>query len=69
VIRYFPTQALNFSFKDHYARIFKPYNKSQEKHSILLYNILCGGCAGSSTTIFVHPLDFARTRLGVDIGK
>ena len=35
----------------------------------MLYNILCGGFAGSSTTIFVHPLDFARTRLGVDIGK
>jgi solute carrier family 25 (adenine nucleotide translocator) protein 4/5/6/31 len=35
----------------------------------LFYNILCGGLAGSTTTCFVHPLDFARTRLAVDLGK
>jgi hypothetical protein len=28
-----------------------------------------GGLAGSFTTIIVHPLDFARTRIGVDLGK
>jgi solute carrier family 25 (adenine nucleotide translocator) protein 4/5/6/31 len=26
VIRYFPTQALNFAFKDTYNKIFNPYN-------------------------------------------
>lgn len=26
VIRYFPTQALNFAFKDTYKKIFCPYN-------------------------------------------
>ena len=31
--------------------------------------ILNGGLAGAFTTFFVHPLDFARTRLGVDLGK
>lgn len=31
--------------------------------------ILSGGLAGAATTVFVHPLDFARTRLGVDLGK
>lgn len=28
-----------------------------------------GGLAGSITTFFVHPLDFARTRIGVDLGR
>lgn len=28
-----------------------------------------GGLAGASTTLFVHPLDFTRTRIGVDLGK
>ncbi len=35
---------------------------------ILLY-IFSGGLAGCCTTFFVYPLDFARTRLGVDMGK
>jgi solute carrier family 25 (adenine nucleotide translocator) protein 4/5/6/31 len=32
-------------------------------------SILAGGLAGSMSTLFVYPLDFARTRLGVDLGK
>lgn len=31
--------------------------------------MLSGGIAGSFSLIFVYPLDFARTRLGADIGK
>ena len=30
VIRYFPTQALNFAFKDFYKRTFNPYDKNTE---------------------------------------
>ena len=32
-------------------------------------SLLSGGIAGSFSLIFVYPLDFARTRLGADIGK
>jgi solute carrier family 25 (adenine nucleotide translocator) protein 4/5/6/31 len=32
-------------------------------------SLLSGGLAGSIGLLFVYPLDFARTRLGVDIGK
>lgn len=28
-----------------------------------------GGLAGASSLTIVYPLDFARTRLGADIGK
>jgi hypothetical protein len=31
-------------------------------------SVLSGGLAGSLTVFFVYPLDFARTRLGVDLG-
>jgi solute carrier family 25 (adenine nucleotide translocator) protein 4/5/6/31 len=34
-----------------------------------LCNIISGGLAGSASTLFVFPLDYARTRLGVDLGK
>jgi len=30
---------------------------------------LSGGCAGATSLLFVYPLDFARTRLGTDMGK
>lgn len=35
----------------------------------LRIKIISGGLAGAFTTLFVHPLDFVRTRLGVDLGK
>jgi len=41
----------------------------QDKINYLLVRVLSGGLAGAATTVFVHPLDFARTRLGVDLGK
>ena len=31
-------------------------------------SVLSGGTAGCLTVFFVYPLDFARTRLGVDLG-
>lgn len=69
VIRYFPTQAINFSTKDFYGRLIKVNERRGSNTEFLLANILCGGLAGSTTTCFVHPLDFARTRLAVDLGK
>lgn len=68
VIRYFPTQALNFSFKDLFARYFTT-NNIQSRQRLFINNIVSGGLAGSLTTLLVYPLDLARTRLGVDLGK
>ncbi len=65
VLRYFPTQALNFAFKDSIKAVFKtPKDASYvEKFS---KNILSGGCAGSMSLLFVYSLDYARTRLAND---
>ncbi len=69
VIRYFPTQALNFAFKDWYKSVFNPYNKNTEAFKFFLGNVAAGGAAGVSSLMFVYPLDFARTRLATDIGS
>ena len=69
VIRYFPTQALNFAFKDYYKKIFNPYNSKKEPFKFFIGNCLSGGAAGATSLVFVYPLDFARTRLAVDMGK
>ncbi|XP_040574455.1 uncharacterized protein [Lepeophtheirus salmonis] len=65
VIRYFPTQALNFAFKDSIKSVFGTSKNASytEKFS---KNILSGGCAGSMSLTFVYSLDYARTRLAND---
>ena len=69
VIRYFPTQALNFSFKDLYKKIFNPYNAKKEPVKFFIGNCASGGAAGATSLCVVYPLDFARTRLAADVGS
>lgn len=69
VIRYFPTQALNFSFKDTYKRMFNPYDPKKEPGKFFMGNMASGGAAGATSLLFVYPLDFARTRLASDVGS
>ena len=69
VLRYFPTQALNFAFKDTYKKWFNPYNPKTEFWRFFFGNLAAGGAAGATSLVFVYPLDFARTRLATDIGK
>lgn len=65
IIRYFPTQALNFAFKDYYKSMFK-YDKKKEYGKWFLGNIASGSLAGATSSVFVYSLDFARTRLAND---
>ncbi|KAI9137241.1 mitochondrial substrate carrier family protein ancA [Paraphysoderma sedebokerense] len=69
IIRYFPTQALNFAFKDKYKQIFVRHNPKTDFWKFFLGNLASGGAAGATSLLFVYPLDFARTRLAADIGK
>lgn len=69
VIRYFPTQALNFAFKDLYKKIFCPYNPKKEPVKFFIGNCMSGGAAGATSLCVVYPLDFARTRLAADVGS
>jgi len=70
VIRYFPTQALNFAFKDKYKQVFLGgVDKNKQFWRYFVGNLASGGAAGATSLCFVYPLDFARTRLGADIGK
>ena len=68
VIRYFPTQALNFMFKDYYKQYLEQ-PRSAGFWWCLAGNMASGGAAGATSLLVVYPLDFARTRLAVDVGK
>mmetsp|Transcript_22520 Transcript_22520/g.36853 ORF Transcript_22520/g.36853 Transcript_22520/m.36853 type:complete len:311 (-) Transcript_22520:421-1353(-) len=64
-IRYFPTQALNFAFKDQIKALFKP-KKSDSYPVKFSKNIASGGAAGAMSLLFVYSLDYCRTRLAND---
>jgi solute carrier family 25 (adenine nucleotide translocator) protein 4/5/6/31 len=66
VIRYFPTQALNFAFKDYFKSLFG-YSKDRDGYTKwFLGNLASGGAAGACSLFFVYSLDYARTRLAND---
>jgi solute carrier family 25 (adenine nucleotide translocator) protein 4/5/6/31 len=69
VIRYFPTQALNFACKDTYKKWLCPYNPKTQPGKFFIGNCASGGAAGATSLCFVYPLDFARTRLAADVGS
>ena len=61
VLRYFPTQALNFAFKDSIKAVFKT-PKDAPQYRKFAMNITSGGIAGSLSLMFVYSLDYCRTR-------
>jgi len=68
VIRYFPTQAFNFAFKDSIKKLFPRYNPKTEFGKFFLVQMASGGLAGAGSLTIVYPLDYARTRLASDVG-
>jgi solute carrier family 25 (adenine nucleotide translocator) protein 4/5/6/31 len=69
VLRYFPTQALNFAFKEKYQKIFIRHDPNTDFWKFFAGMLASGGASGATSLLFVYPLDYARTRLGADVGK
>jgi len=68
VLRYFPTQAFNFAFKDTIKAMFPKYSSKTDFGMFFLVNMASGGLAGAGSLTIVYPLDYARTRLASDVG-
>ncbi|EER10368.1 ADP/ATP carrier, putative [Perkinsus marinus ATCC 50983] len=69
VLRYFPTQAFNFAFKDSIKSMFPKYDPHSQFWKFLASNVFSGAAAGAGSLCIVYPLDYARTRLAADVGK
>jgi len=69
VIRYFPTQAFNFAFKDTIKALFPKYSPKTDFFMFFMVNMASGGLAGAGSLCIVYPLDYARTRLASDVGS
>lgn len=68
IIRYFPTQAFNFAFKDTIKAMFPKVDKNKDFLTFFMINMASGGLAGAGSLMIVYPLDYARTRLASDVG-
>ncbi|KAJ2296342.1 ADP/ATP carrier protein [Coemansia sp. RSA 2706] len=68
IVRYYPTQLLNFALKDTYKNILPKYNPQTEFGKFFGMSILSGGLTGMTALLFVYPLDLARTRMALDFG-
>lgn len=69
IVRYFPTQAFNFAFKDSIKELFPSYSPKTDFWPFFAVNMASGGLAGAGSLLIVYPLDFARTRLAADVGS
>lgn len=69
ILRYFPTQAFNFAFKDTIKTLFPKADPKKEFGRFFAINMMSGGLAGAGSLCIVYPLDYARTRLASDVGK
>ena len=63
VLRYFPTQAFNFAFKDKIKRMMPKVDRKKHPWRALAVNVVAGGIAGAGSLSLVYPLDTARTQL------
>merc|ERR1712054_495940 len=69
ILRYFPTQAFNFAFKDTIKAMFPKYSPKKQFWAFFAVNMASGGLAGAGSLTIVYPLDYARTRLASDVGS
>ena len=56
-------------FSDKYKAIFMSGVTPDQFWKFFAANLASGGAAGATSLLIVYPLDFARTRLGADVGK
>lgn len=66
-LRYFPTQALNFMFKERIKTAVGGRITGTGFGPKLAKNVAAGGAAGFMSLCFVYSLDYARTRLANDL--
>ena len=55
--------------QDKYKQLFLDGVDKKDFWRFFAGNLASGGAAGATSLLIVYPLDFARTRLGADVGK
>jgi len=66
-LRYFPTQAMNFAFKERYKKLLVPDREKAGFAKWFAGYLAAGGLAGATSLTVAYPLEFAYTRLAADV--
>ena len=74
LMRYSPSQALSFAFKDLYKRALGIGGARTDRDNpatwLLVWgNLLAAGAAGGTSMVCLYPLEMARTLLAADVSK
>lgn len=67
-LRYFPTQAMNFAFKERYQRMFVRPREEVGFATWFAGYLAAGGAAGATSLTVSYPLEYCYTRLAADTG-
>ena len=68
VLRYFPSQAMNFAFKGQYQQWFLKTSGGTPSFWVhFATNLVSGGLAGGTAMLASYPLDVVRTRMAADV--
>lgn len=74
LLRYFPSQALSFAFKDLYKDLLGMGRGGSGSSSsgtagwwFVGGNLLAAGAAGGTAMVLLYPLEMARTRMAADV--
>ncbi|KAL6070578.1 ADP/ATP carrier protein [Balamuthia mandrillaris] len=66
LLRYFPTQALNFALKDYLRNLLPTVRRDRGFLLNFLSLLASGGAAGALSLAVVYPLDTLRTHMGLN---
>jgi solute carrier family 25 (adenine nucleotide translocator) protein 4/5/6/31 len=67
-LRYFPTQAMNFAFKERYQALFVRPKEEVGFTLFFLGYLAAGGAAGATSLTVSYPLEYTYTRMAADVG-
>ncbi|GMT36986.1 hypothetical protein PFISCL1PPCAC_28283, partial [Pristionchus fissidentatus] len=67
VLKCIPTHTLNFLLRDIYRGYFLQGIDRSDKWRYFAGSILAGGVGGGTSLLLLYPLDFARTRMAIDV--
>ncbi|XP_076384231.1 ADP/ATP translocase 2 isoform X2 [Megalopta genalis] len=68
ICRYFPAQAINFSFYNVYHGAYQRIIQPRTNFMQHLISFLAGGSVGVTSCVILYPLSFCITRIAVDVG-